>query len=463
MLMSKKILLLGLTALLAVTVIMAVRVLAQETMAESEDVTLDENVTATDLGVSEPTDGLFGFLKNIAGNVRYALTFDLVKKTELKLEHANTALLKAEQALAENPQSLKAQEKYKKYLQKYEERMNQLQAKIENIQEKAADNPRVERLLNRLTDNALKQQRLMDKVGGYLTDDQKTALQEKRETALTTVGEALKKLDEADRLPARLENIMENQQGSSLIHLKSLEVINKLKNRLPAEAAQGLENAAANILKKINQTATAMDPAERQERFKAYFENSNSDLLSQVEILQQLEGAPADLASLRQLKSKMQEIKNDEVEKMDRIIESAESVEARIKNLERIRNVADPKTKILLKQIEQKFVSPEAADNTPLKSEDLKEAYREKPDGDAKEMRSDNNENSQVRINRTDETDGDLKPETSAETRAMEVRNPKIIDDEKMPKAKKLPRVKIDDILDNNRPAPDLPEKPMAN
>src|SRR3989339_420777 len=415
MLMSKKILLLGLTALLAVTVIMAVRVLAQETMAESEDVTLDENVTATDLGVSEPTDGLFGFLKNIAGNVRYALTFDLVKKTELKLEHANTALLKAEQALAENPQSLKAQKKYQKYLQKYEERMNQLQAKIENIQEKAA-------------------------------------LQEKRETALTTVGEALKKLDEADRLPARLENIMENQQGSSLIHLKSLEVINKLKNRLPAEAAQGLENAAANILKKINQTATAMDPAERQERFKAYFENSNSDLLSQVEILQQLEGAPADLASLRQLKSKMREIKNDEVEKMDRIIESAESVEARIKNLERIRNVADPKTKILLKQIEQKFVSPEAADNTPLKSEDLKEAYREKPDGDAKEMRSDNNENSQVRINRTDETDGDLKPETSAETRAMEVRNPKIIDDEKMPEAKKLPRVKIDDILDNNRP-----------
>jgi len=111
--MSKKILLLGLTALLAVTVIMAVRVLAQETMAESEDVTLDENVTATDLGVSEPTDGLFGFLKNIAGNVRYALTFDLVKKTELKLEHANTALLKAEQALAENPQSLKAQKKSK--------------------------------------------------------------------------------------------------------------------------------------------------------------------------------------------------------------------------------------------------------------------------------------------------------------------------------------------------------------
>ncbi|HLC64288.1 MAG TPA: DUF5667 domain-containing protein, partial [Patescibacteria group bacterium] len=131
-----------------------------------EDVAMDETVTAEDLEVAEPAVGLFGFFQNVKNTVQSALTFDPIKKAELKLKQANQALLKAQNYLENNPDNQKAQEKYEKYLEKYEQKMEQVKERIGQFKEKAEENPKIDALLDKLMDNAFKQQRLMDKVSG---------------------------------------------------------------------------------------------------------------------------------------------------------------------------------------------------------------------------------------------------------------------------------------------------------
>ena len=338
----------------------------------TDDVALDETVTAEDLGVSEPSTGFFGFLKNIGSGVQYALTFNPIKKAELKLEHANDALLKAQNYLEENPDSIKAQEKYEKYMEKYEKKMTQVQEKVEKIKDKAETNPKIDQFLNKLTDNSFKQQRIMDHVSEFLDDDQIANLQEKRDKSLKTVGEALKNLDDESNLPERLENAMNNQEGSRLIHLKNLEVLEALKNQVPEEALKGIQNAQDNAIKRLNEALQDIDPVERHNRFNEYLNNSNSDPLLQLETLSGLE----DGVISQDIKSLIPAIKNDKIERVDNMIEAFKNDEHKIKNLERIRQIEDPQTKTMLRHVENKYVDPNTPANTPLRADNLKEGVR---------------------------------------------------------------------------------------
>ena len=373
MIKNYKIALIALGIVLACNLVIALPAVAQDA---TDDATQDETITATDLGVSEPATGFFGFLKNISNGVQYALTFNPVKKAELKLEHANDALLRAQTALENNPDSIKAQEKYYKYLEKFEKKTAEIQEKVQTFKEKADTNPAIDNFLNRLTDNTLKQQRVMDHLSGFLDDDQRTKLQEKREETIKTFGEILKNLDDKDKLPERLDNIMGEQTGSELIHLKNMEMLGALKNQLPEDYVELIKDAEDKSLHRFNQAIQNTDSAERHNRLNTYFENSGSDPLSQVELLQTLEEAPTSLSGLQALKANIPAIKNDRIEKIDNMIEAFKNDEHKIMNLERIRNIEDPQTKTLLRQIENKYVNPEAPAGTPLKVDSLKESVR---------------------------------------------------------------------------------------
>ena len=364
-----KISVLTLALVLVSTLAVTNTVMAQEATA---DVALDETVTAEDLGVSKPATGIFGFFQNMANGVEYALTFNSIKKAELKLEHANDALLRAQNYLEENPDSIKAQEKYEKYMEKYENKMAQVQEQVQTIKDKAENNPKVDRFLNKLTENTFEQQRIMDHVSEFLDEDQLANLQEKRDNSLKTVGEALKNLSDTGNLPERLENAMNNQEGSRLIHLKNLEVLEALKNQVPAEALKGIQNAQDNAIKRLNEALQNIDPVERHNRFNEYLNNSNSDPLLQIETLAGLENGTIS----QDIKSLIPAIKNDKIERVDNMIEAFKNDEHKIKNLERVRQIEDPQTKTMLRQIENKYVNPDAPANTPLKAGDLKEGVR---------------------------------------------------------------------------------------
>ncbi len=346
---------------------------AQETPTTTEDIALDETVTATDLNVTLPNSGLASFFKNITNGLHYALTFNPVAKAELRLKQANEVLLLAQQALQNNPDSIKAKAMYDSYMEKYQKRMEQLQQKVEQFKDKAQNNAKIDQFLNKLTDNSLKQQRLMDHVAGLLTDDQRAKLQEKRETSLKTLSEALKNLDDASKLPERLDNIMNRQTGSQLIHLKNLEVLQNLKEKLPEEALKGIQNAEENALKRLNSAIQNIDPELRKEKIQNYLNNSNSDPITEMQTLQTLSEDPS---LPQELKASIPGIQNAKAEQIDAMINSFKNDEHKVRNLERIRQIENPETKTLLREVEQKYVDPNTPANTPLKVDNLKEGVR---------------------------------------------------------------------------------------
>ena len=344
---------------------------AQATIAE--DVVMDETVTAEDLGVVEPTTGILGFFQNVRNTVQSALTFDPVKKAELKLKQANQALLMAQNYLENNPDNQKAQEKYEKYLEKYEQKMEQVKERIGQLKEKAEENPKIDALLDKLTDNAFKQQRLMDKVSGFLNEDLKAELQSKRDSVLEKVGQVFQQLEEPEKLQARLENALENQAGSHLINLKNLEVLKALEDKVPEQALEGIRNAQQNAVRRLNEGLKQLDRDEVKERLKEYFDNSNSDPLLQVEILEVLNETAGVDNTLRTL---IPEVRTEKLERVDEMIEEAADEGEKVRQLERIRQIEDPAVKSRLRLIEEKYLESDASDDAPLNADSLKAEIR---------------------------------------------------------------------------------------
>ena len=340
-----------------------------------EDVAMDETVTAEDLEVAEPAVGLFGFFQNVKNTVQSALTFDPIKKAELKLKQANQALLKAQNYLENNPDNQKAQEKYEKYLEKYEQKMEQVKERIGQFKEKAEENPKIDALLDKLMDNAFKQQRLMDKVSGFLNENLKAELQSKRDSVLEKVGQVFEQLEDPEKLQARLENALESQEGSHLINLKNLEVLKALEAKLPEQALPGIRNAQEQAVRRLNEGLKQFDGDEVREMLKEYFDNSNSDPLLQVETLEVL-GETAGVDNT--LRALIPTVRTEKIERVDEMIEEATDDEQKVRQLERIRQIEDPQTKGRLRLIEEKYVAPDASDASPLNVDSLKAEIRER-------------------------------------------------------------------------------------
>lgn len=131
----------------------------------------DEEVTAEDLGVSEPKtlpNSPFYFLKSFWRNLRLTFTFDSVNKAELRLRFANEMLIEAKR-LAEETDN---QELFQRAIDKYQGQMEKLQTRIEKIQAKSEDNPKADAFLNRFNRKIELHERLMEKLGEKLENPQ---------------------------------------------------------------------------------------------------------------------------------------------------------------------------------------------------------------------------------------------------------------------------------------------------
>ena len=350
--------------------------MAQEELSDAtSDVTIDETVTAEDLGIAEPSDGFVGFLKSLGDGVQYALTFNPVKKAELKLKQANQSLLRAQKYLEANPDDAKAKQRYEKHIKKYEHRMAKVQEKVEHFKEVAEKNPTIDEFLNKLTDQGFKHQRIMDHVSDFLDEDGQAMLQEKRDKAIKTLGQALKNLDKTEKIPERLEKAMDGQEGSSLIHLKNLEVLKALESEVPEEALAGIKNAQEKSAQRLNTAFKDIEAKLRKDKFHNYLDNSHSDPLIRAEALQVLEEAPN---LIWEIKSSLPAIKKDIVKEVDEMIEAFSDDKHKARHLERIRQMGDSTTgQVLFREIEEKYIRPEVPASSPINVDSLKAEVRD--------------------------------------------------------------------------------------
>ena len=217
-----------------------------------EDTNIGDEITAEDLGISEPKvlpDNFFYFFKNFWRGVRLTFTFDPVKKAELQLRHANERLIEAKK-MAEKTNK---EEFVGKAVEKYQKEMDKLQTRVEKFEEKAADNPKIESFLDRFTNTAMKQQVLMEKLEEKISHNPKALekIKEAKEQVLENHSQVIERLEDKDKIQERLEkNIQEMKQEN-----------------MPTDLEQKMEQAREKIRQRVE--AIQREQEQEQEQIKA--------------------------------------------------------------------------------------------------------------------------------------------------------------------------------------------------
>jgi len=391
-----------------------VLVLAQENTSSeslsikaSEAVDLDEDVKAEDLDVGDPNllpSSPFYFIKSFGRVVRSFLTFDPVKKAELKLRFANERLIEAKKMMVKKV----ASEKIIKALGNYKKETERIKRQVEAGKLKI-DNPKVEKFFENLIDRNFKQQKLLDKIEKELPVGSYEKIREIKEEALKQFTAASVKIVSPEELREKIEKINQEQKGSQLKHVKNLEVLMRVKESAPEQAKEALEKAMTNTLKRLKENIEAI-PENEKPILKEYLERIGGNEVRHLEIMSEVratELSPAtrevveqsgeesirrienklkkleeqqkekylehlekgDIKNLRVIKELEENLSPEEVKKMIEIknraqnnfrqtIESMETKEAKEKLLNRIKATPSIGTLKVLKEVE-KIISPE--------------------------------------------------------------------------------------------------------
>jgi hypothetical protein len=291
-------------------------VLGQVTTAEevtpgiNEDVELDENVEASDLGVSEPTllpDSPFYFLKNWGRGIRVFFTFNSVEKVNLRLRFSAEKLLELRKLAekTENPEILK------KAVENYEKENERIGNRVEKIKEKANENPEVGKFLDKFTKHEILHQKILEKLEVQVPEDTFQRIEQARERHLERFGEVMEKLEEKDMVQERLEKNFKEIKGSPFKDLGNLEILKGMEEKAPEQAKEAVKKARENIFVNLKNRVEKMS-SENQERFKNYIEN----IQESEEKMEILEGIKLELRENLQIQGTLNQARESLLERV---------------------------------------------------------------------------------------------------------------------------------------------------
>lgn len=144
--------------------------LSNNILAQEEAVMTDEEITAEDLGISEPKtlpNSPFYFLKDFWRQLRLTLTFNSVKKTELRLQFANEMLIEAKKLVEKTGN----QELFQKAIDKYQKQIEKIQNQVEKFKNEDKDDIKIDNFSNRFNKKIELHQQIMEKLREKLSDN----------------------------------------------------------------------------------------------------------------------------------------------------------------------------------------------------------------------------------------------------------------------------------------------------
>ncbi len=284
------------------------------TAAAVMDVTLDEDTSAQDLGIKEPrilSDSPFYFFKEIGREIQSFITFNPIKKAELKQRFADEKLIEMKKIIkkTKNPELIKkAAENYKKELEKVEE-------VTEKIKEKVSENPKIGAFLDKFTKHQLLHQNLLQKLETQVPVQAFEKIKEARQKQIEKFGQVMNRLE--DKIQERLEKNMEEMKGSKYKDFKNLEILKELEEKIPEQAKEAIRKTRENSLKRLKGDLEKMSPKD-QKKFGEYIDRISGEKEKHLEILENL-------------KSELKE----KPEIIEKILQSREKILKKIKEREK--------------------------------------------------------------------------------------------------------------------------------
>jgi antitoxin component HigA of HigAB toxin-antitoxin module len=257
---------------------------------------LTKSITLKDLGVTNPgilPTNPFYFLKEVGRGINRIFTFDPISQAELELKIANekaAELMRLEELTPDNVEAIG------KAVDSYKESVEKLKSIINSFTE-TSGNPRVNDLLNNLTEKTLKHEQLFKELEGkYETLKNKTeGVRNELDSVMSSIPD---KLDNPEEFKARLEKGISEQEGGIDKELKILNFINQLENKSGSIEVRGklsqlkddevlkFEGKIKSIMPEISK-----NPGDFEEYIK---EILPKDGLEQVELLDEIRERTTD-------------------------------------------------------------------------------------------------------------------------------------------------------------------------
>jgi len=261
---------------------------------EAEEIVESETTTISDLGVEDP--GLlptspFYFFKEIRRGLQRVFTFNAVKKTELELRFTNEKAAELKKVEEIHPGDDSA---LRRALENYENAQDRLKRKFERLEE-TSENPNVDRLLEQLADRVVKHEKLFEELEAK-HDTVKSIIQNIRGKIEDTAGEASEH-DDPRKFRERLERAFERSEGSDFKHLRSVGILERIRDKAPERVREQLDGLREDLSEKVRgRIEQLLGEEEGEERLKRFLEHVPGDALRRSVLLEELRGRVSDRA-----------------------------------------------------------------------------------------------------------------------------------------------------------------------
>lgn len=287
----------------------------------------------------------FYFFKNITRGVQRIFTVNPIKKAELEMNIANQQAAEIKKLEEVAPDRVDA---ISKATANYQNNVERLKNRLEDLKE-TSQNPNIDKLVEKLTDNSIKHQELFDELKKKFEDNDE--LRGRIESAQGEISETVAKIpekfDNQEMFRERLERIINNRPDGVVNDLKRIEIIDRVSEKIPVEQRQGIEAAKENLIKNFSDRVDKLPQAQMREMLKPEFlEMIPGDSAQRIRIIEEIKNktiSPEIRERLMEAGDKIlenkienKEIRKEEVEKLinyvkDLIIK-AENVVAAIEN-----------------------------------------------------------------------------------------------------------------------------------
>ncbi len=229
---------------------------------------LPAEITTKDLGVGNP--GLlptspFYFLKEWQRAVRKVFTFNPIKKAELEADDANQRAAEIKKMEEVAPQNIEA---ITKAIDKYQKNVDGLRERLGNLKE-TSQNPNVDKLLDKLTDRSLKHLELFEDLKSKFEnkDELKNKLDAVRDKLDDVIGDVPQRFENPEAFKERLQKVIEGNENGILENLRSTEILDRIKGKLPADTGEKINEIKTGLIQKIGEQVNKLKSDDRAKIF----------------------------------------------------------------------------------------------------------------------------------------------------------------------------------------------------
>lgn len=190
----------------------------------------------------------FYFLKEWNRGIRLFFAFNPISKAGLELQIASQKAAELEKVQETRPED---EQGLNRALENYQESQERLGKRLKALQE-TSQNPRVDELLDRLTERVIKHEKLFDELEQKISHESaKSIIQNIRARIGDSAATAAEK-DETAKFVSRVEKALLESPGSEIKHLQSVEIIDKLERKAPEDLRRSLEDLRKEFSERLN-------------------------------------------------------------------------------------------------------------------------------------------------------------------------------------------------------------------